>query len=93
MKNLIVRKVKPEDAKALSELAKPMQFNHKSGKHIQVDDARIYIEEIGDKSKPVLLLLHGGMNTLEVFNPLLKELPQDFPYRIIGLDSRGHGMC
>ena len=68
-----------------------MQFDHKSGQHIVVDDAKIYVEAIGDKSKPVLLLLHGGMNTLELFNVLLKELPEDFSYRLVAIDSRGHG--
>ncbi len=68
-----------------------MQFNHESGQYAIVDDARIYYEEIGNKEGPVLLLLHGGMNTMEVFNRLVTQLPEDFGFRVIAIDSRGHG--
>lgn len=68
-----------------------MQLNHESGQHVIVDDARIYYEEIGNREGPVLLLLHGGMNTMEVFNRLLAQCPDDFGYRVIAIDSRGHG--
>lgn len=65
-------------------------FNHKSNTYVDIDDARIYYEEIGDKNLPVLLLLHGGLNDIEIFNAFLEVFPKQF--RIIGIDSRGHGM-
>jgi pimeloyl-ACP methyl ester carboxylesterase len=65
-------------------------FKHNSGAYIYIDDAKMYYEEIGDKSLPLLLMLHGGLNNIELFNPILKELPEQF--RVIGIDSRGHGM-
>jgi pimeloyl-ACP methyl ester carboxylesterase len=64
-------------------------FNHHSGKHLQVDDAKIYYEEIGNETAPVLLFLHGGLGNIEEFNGLISELPNEF--RIIGIDNRGHG--
>jgi pimeloyl-ACP methyl ester carboxylesterase len=65
-------------------------FKHNSGAYIHIDDAKIYYEEIGDKTLPPLLMLHGGLNNIEIFNDILKELPER--YRVIGIDSRGHGM-
>lgn len=64
-------------------------FDHKSGKYLPIDDAKIYYEEIGDKAAPVLLMLHGGLNNIELFNPILEKLSEQF--RVIGIDSRGHG--
>lgn len=65
-------------------------FKHKSNTYINVEGAKIYYEVIGGKSLPVLLLLHGGLNNIELFNGLLKALPSQF--RVIGIDSCGHGM-
>lgn len=64
-------------------------FDHKSGKYLTIGDAQIYYEEIGNKASPALLLLHGGLNNIELFNPILEEFPDQF--RVIGIDSRGHG--
>lgn len=65
------------------------QFNHQRGKHIEIDDAKIYVEEIGDYSKEPLLFLHGGFGNMEVFNEIVSMLTQDF--RVIGIDARGQG--
>jgi len=65
-------------------------FDHKSGKYLEIDGAKIYYEDIGNKSLPVLLMLHGGLGNIEHFNDLLAQLPDQF--RVIGIDSRGHGM-
>lgn len=64
-------------------------FNHNSGQYFEVDEAKIYFEEIGNKKKPVLLMLHGGFENIEALNPITPYLSRDF--RIIGIDSRGHG--
>lgn len=64
-------------------------FNHKSGAHLNIDDAKIYYEIIGNKNAPTLLFLHGGLGNIEVFNDLISQLPNEF--KMIGIDSRGHG--
>lgn len=64
-------------------------FDHSSGKHINIDDAKIYYEIVGADTDPVLLFLHGGLGNIEDFNKVISKLPDKF--RIIGIDSRGHG--
>jgi pimeloyl-ACP methyl ester carboxylesterase len=64
-------------------------FNHQSGQFVSVDDAKIYYEELGAPSLPVLLMLHGGLGNIEIFNGVLPKLKDRF--RIIGIDSRGQG--
>ena len=64
-------------------------FDHISGKYFKIDDSEIYCEVIGDEKNPALLFLHGGLGNIEDFNDIISELPDQF--RIIGIDSRGHG--
>ena len=64
-------------------------FNHHSGESLDIDGAKIYYEITGNENAPVLLLLHGGLGTLEDFNIILPGLTEN--YKIIGVDSRGHG--
>ena len=59
------------------------KFNHNSGKHLDIDGAKIYYETSGGKSSPALLFLHGGFGTMEDFNDVISELEKD--YRIIGM--------
>jgi pimeloyl-ACP methyl ester carboxylesterase len=64
-------------------------FDHNSGKNIEIDGAKIYYEAVGSENSPVLLVLHGGFGNLEDFNTILPDLDKDF--RVIGIDSRGQG--
>lgn len=64
-------------------------FNHRGGKSLPVDGAKIYYESCGTQNRPPLLLLHGGFGNMEDFNKLLPSLSRDFT--VIGIDSRGHG--
>ena len=64
-------------------------FNHIDGKYLNSNGAKIYYETIGSKSKPVLVMLHGGFGNIEDLNPISKYLSKDF--NIIGIDSTGHG--
>jgi pimeloyl-ACP methyl ester carboxylesterase len=64
-------------------------FNHSSGQYLEISGANIYYEIIGNKSAPVLLFLHGGLGTIEFFNPIVSGFAKD--YKIIGIDNRGHG--
>lgn len=65
------------------------KFNHISGTYHEVNDTKIYVECIGDKENPALLLLHGGFEDIENMNFFAEILAKD--YFIIGIDSRGHG--
>jgi pimeloyl-ACP methyl ester carboxylesterase len=64
-------------------------FQHRSGEYLDVDGASIYYESTGAESGPILLFLHGGMGSIEDFNAALPLIDKRF--RIVGIDSRGHG--
>ncbi|MBX9805711.1 MAG: alpha/beta hydrolase [Alphaproteobacteria bacterium] len=64
-------------------------FNHRSGDYLDIDDAKIYYEVIGNQSAPALLFLHGALGNIADFNGLISGLKEDF--KIIGIDNRGHG--
>lgn len=64
-------------------------FDHRSGSHVDVGSARIYVEVHGDRSAPALVFLHGGLGTIQDFDRSLPLLEGRF--RVIGIDSRGHG--
>lgn len=66
------------------------RFTHTRGRHLKVDGARLYVEEIGNPDGPALVLLHGGFGSSESFNAITPVLAPH--YRLIGLDSRGQGM-
>ena len=74
---------------AVTANAQTNEFNHKTGKYLEVGGARIYYEEIENVGKPTLLFLHGGFGNIEDFNPILQMFIND--YHIVGIDSRGHG--
>ncbi len=65
------------------------EFNHKNGHYIESNGAKIYFEEIGDNTKPVMVMLHGGFGTMEDYNSMTSYLSKNF--RIIGIDNRGQG--
>jgi pimeloyl-ACP methyl ester carboxylesterase len=54
-----------------------------------LEKARIYYEIRGNSKGPVILLLHGGLGSIEDFNPLIPILNEK--YCVIGVDSRAHG--
>ena len=66
-----------------------MIFDHNSGEHLDIGNAKIYYEIKGKENNPVLLFLHGGFGNIEDFNGIIQNLEQE--YRIIGIDSRGQG--
>jgi pimeloyl-ACP methyl ester carboxylesterase len=73
----------------ITSKAQTTEFNHKTGKYLEVDGANIYYEEIENTGKPTLLFLHGGFGNIEDFNSILQMFTSD--YHIVGIDSRGHG--
>lgn len=66
-----------------------LAFDHTSGHHLPVGDAKLYVEQVGDPAGEPLVLLHGGLGSLIDFAPLLDGLPRGL--RCIGIDFRGHG--
>lgn len=65
------------------------RFTHQNGHHLLVDGASLYVEEIGNPDGPALIFLHGGFGNIETFNAITPALADT--YRLIGIDSRGHG--
>jgi pimeloyl-ACP methyl ester carboxylesterase len=74
---------------AVNANAQTIEFNHTTGKYLEVDGANIYYEEIVNEGKPTLLLLHGGFGHIEDLNVIVQMFTND--YHIIGIDSRGQG--
>ncbi|WAG00096.1 alpha/beta fold hydrolase [Aeromonas dhakensis] len=64
-------------------------FTHTSGQYLQIDDAQLYYEVVGNPAGKPLVLLHGGLGNLTDFNSIIGGLPEQF--HIIGIDFRGHG--
>ena len=64
-------------------------FDHTEAASLELQGARIHYEVRGSRDGPAVVFLHGGLGDIEDFNPLLTEL--DDSYRIVGIDSRGHG--
>lgn len=62
--------------------------NTKHKGYITCSDTRIYYEIYG-KEKPPLLLLHGGLTSVESWYAQLPTLSRDF--QLIIIDMRGHG--
>lgn len=65
------------------------RFNHQDGQQLPVDDALLYVEQQGNPDGPPLLFLHGGFGDISTYNLITPALAPH--YRLIGLDSRGHG--
>jgi pimeloyl-ACP methyl ester carboxylesterase len=64
-------------------------FDRAGGSGIAVGDARIWCGMQGRSDAPALLLLHGGLGAVEDFDPVVDALAPH--YRLVGIDSRGHG--
>jgi pimeloyl-ACP methyl ester carboxylesterase len=52
-------------------------FDHHSGKHLEINGAKIYFEVTGNESSPALLFLHGGFGNIDDFNSILSNLNND----------------
>lgn len=66
-----------------------LRFTHAEGRRVDVEGASLWVEEIGRRDAPTLLLLPGGLGTINDFDSLTPLLAPHA--RLIGLDSRGHG--
>ena len=64
---------------------------HTVGHHVEIDGATIWYAGWGKKSsQPPVLLLHGGFGNSNYFGRLIPVLVSH-GYRVIAMDSRGHG--
>lgn len=64
-------------------------FDHRRGSVLDVGGAQVYYELAGQHAGPALLMLHGGLGHIEDLNGILPAVAAE--YRVIGIDSRGHG--
>ncbi|AOY95376.1 alpha/beta hydrolase [Cupriavidus sp. USMAA2-4] len=59
------------------------------GKTVIAGDAALFVSAAGKAGGQPIILLHGGLGSRDDFLPLAKHLAAD--YRLIAIDSRGHG--
>ncbi|GAA3585592.1 MULTISPECIES: alpha/beta fold hydrolase [Marinobacter] len=64
-------------------------LDHQSGAFLDLDDARIYYEMAGSPHGHPVILLHGGLGSLEDFHPITGLIPDSF--QVVAIDMRGHG--
>ena len=64
-------------------------FSDGQGKYLQIGTSEIYYQMEGRTDGPFLLILHGGLGTMEDTAVLHPNLYKHFS--VIKLDSRGHG--
>ena len=64
-------------------------FNHQCGEFLPLDDARIYYETTGAPQGRPILLLHGGLGSLDDFSPIVDLIAGSF--HVVAMDTRGHG--
>jgi pimeloyl-ACP methyl ester carboxylesterase len=81
MTALIVQPAQSQEA-AMAMAPQP----HESG-HVEVNDVRYYYEIHGE-GEP-LLLLHGGLGSIDMFAPIMPMLTEH--RQVIGVDLHGHG--
>ncbi len=60
-----------------------------TGKTITTGDVALFTSEAGKMDGQPIVLLHGGLGSRADFEPLARHLVSD--YRLIAIDSRGHG--
>ncbi len=60
-----------------------------SGKTVMAGDAALYVAEAGRADGEPIVLLHGGLGSRHDFIPLARRPAAD--YRLVAVDSRGHG--
>lgn len=59
------------------------------GRTVATGDTTVFVSEAGRPDGEPIVLLHGGLGSRHDFEPLAALLADD--YRLIALDSRGHG--
>jgi pimeloyl-ACP methyl ester carboxylesterase len=57
---------------------------------IDVEGMKIHVRDVGPKTGPVIVLLHGSNASLHTWEPWIKFLSAS--YRVIAFDQAGHGL-
>ncbi|WP_157157526.1 alpha/beta fold hydrolase [Diaminobutyricimonas sp. LJ205] len=57
--------------------------------HIDVTGGELYVETDGDPANPAVLLIHAGIATLRMWDPIVPQLSAD--HYVIRYDTRGFG--
>lgn len=73
-------------------LAKPQKeimLDHQSGEFLHLGDASIYYETTGPSQGHPVILLHGGLGSLEDFYAIVNFIPETM--HVVAVDMRGHG--
>ena len=53
------------------------------------DGTRLHVAEFGPEQGPTILLIHGWLESIELWHHQIRELSRDF--RVVAYDLRGHG--
>jgi pimeloyl-ACP methyl ester carboxylesterase len=80
------------------ELKTLVQFSRWHDKHVRASGyvdgepagTRIYWEEFGNADGPPVVVLHAGLTSIAFMGGQIEALATEF-YRVIAIDSRGHG--
>lgn len=60
------------------------------GYYVNVNNVKIYVEDLNPESRKTILFLHGWPGNHRLFEYQFNQLPR-FGYRCIGIDTRGFG--
>ena len=56
---------------------------------MSADGTRLHVEVFGPDDAPTILLIHGWLESIELWHHQIRELSRDF--RVVAYDLRGHG--
>ena len=70
-----------------SSITKPIQFAENN--LATVGDIKMNYYSVGEKDKPTLLFLHGGLSFSLLYKNFIEELSKN--YFVVAVDSRGQG--
>ncbi len=70
-----------------SSITKPIQFAENNS--ATVGDIKMNYYSVGEKDKPTLLFLHGGLSFSLLYKNFIEELSKN--YFVVAVDSRGQG--
>lgn len=69
------------------ELTTPLQG--RPAEAFSADGTRLHVEVFGPDGAPTILLIHGWLESIELWHFQIRELSRDF--RVVAYDLRGHG--
>lgn len=64
-------------------------FTHQDGDYFEHEGAQLWYERTGKRGAPALVMLHGGLGSLDDFSRMPTWINESF--YVLGVDFRGHG--